>query len=96
MFRTMLAAVLLVLVASSCARLPKAPDPGEGDLDRIIMQDRDSIPADWGDMIGVSSVPEYKTWVQLWFQDEEGNVRMVPYAIDSNRFYDTFTLFPRK
>ena len=72
-----------LLVGVSCAKLG---EPGAADvaLARQELTKPDSIPAEWGKLVSVSSCPAFEKWVQLWFQDEEGVVRMVPYNVSSN------------
>ncbi len=93
------AAIYFVVIASvlltfSCVRL-EAPLE-YGGVDRDATPYVDSIPTQWGNLISVSSVAGYPTWVQLWFQDDKGHVRMVTYSIRSNKFAKEFFLFHRK
>ncbi len=85
-----------VLLTFSCARLPEEPTPEKGDVAKEAIPQVDSIPTQWGKLISVSSVAQYSNWVQLWFQDDKGHVRMVPYSIQLNKFHNNFTLFRRK
>ncbi len=95
------AAIYFVVIASvlltfSCARLLEEPTPEEIVVAKEALPYMDSIPAQWGNLISVSSVAEYPTQVQLWFQDDKGLVRMVTYSIRSNMFGNEFVLFHRK
>jgi hypothetical protein len=47
-------------------------------------------------LISVSNEPDFPNWVQLWFEDKDGNVRMVAYTIGTNRLEGTVVLIPRK
>lgn len=90
-------AIVLVLFTISCTRLSEESIAIEGEqMAKVKMAHLDSIPSKWGNLISVSSVPEYTTYVQLWFQDEDGNVRMVPYSIKRNQMISHFRLIHRK
>lgn len=90
-------AIVLVLFTFSCTRLPEESIAIEGEkIAKVKLAHLDSIPSKWGNLISVSSVPEYPTTVQLWFQDENGNVRMVPYSINRNQLISHFRLIHRK
>ncbi|MCK7489830.1 MAG: hypothetical protein MZU79_06090 [Anaerotruncus sp.] len=39
----------------------------------------DAIPAMWGQVVFVSSVAGQADWAQIWLQDDEGTIRIVPY-----------------
>lgn len=93
--RVFLVAVFLVLCCWSCAKLP-SPALEEDDTPSIKLSTVKSIPLEWGNLISVSNCDKYKKWVQLWFQDKDGNIRMVPYDVSINRFSTTFKLISRK
>ena len=88
--------IVLILLTLSCAKLPEAPTIEKGDLIKESVPHVDSIPFEWGPLVSVSSVPQFPTWVQLWCQDKEGNIRMLPYNIRTNKFWNEFTLVKRK
>ena len=78
----------LLLVASACRRID-APAAGGDSLVSEDMQPTAAIPASWGNLVTVSSVAHYPDLVQLWFQDSSGNVRMVVFNVDQNRFLNS-------
>lgn len=88
--------VILIFLSLSCAKIEQPVAPGEGGLVFIALPSPDSIPLEYGNLISVSSVAGYPYWVQLWFQDENGTLRLVPYGIHKNRFAKNFHLIPRK
>ena len=45
-----------------------------------------TLPAQWGNLVAVTSASEYASYVQLWFQDKEGNVYLVGYNVLKNKF----------
>jgi len=86
---------LLVLLASSCAKLPEPPTLAQKSVEVAKLPDENAIPMEWGALVSVSSVPLYPSWVQLWFQDEKGTIRMVPYSIETNQFNPASRMIPR-
>jgi len=77
--------VMLALLAGgiSCTRLG---EPGLGEQKLVVerLMETDSIPLKWGKLVSVSSVPGINNWAQLWFQDDEGIIRVVPYDVGGN------------
>jgi hypothetical protein len=73
----------ILIFGVSCTKLGK-PGPGEQKLVLQELTQADSIPAKWGKLVSVSSVASEERWVQLWFQDDEGNIRLVPYNVSDN------------
>ena len=45
-----------------------------------------TIPAQWGNLVSVISANEDASYVQLWFQDKDGNVYLVGYNVLKNKF----------
>jgi hypothetical protein len=76
-----LAAVALTL--PSCTKLPQKGGAGKGLEDQPLAAP-DAIRADWGNLVGVSSVEQYPDLVQLWLQDPNGNIRVVVYNTSTN------------
>jgi hypothetical protein len=75
-------AVILILGAS-CTRLGE-PGPGEQKLALENLTRADSVPASWGKLVSVSSVPGQEKWALLWFQDDEGVIRILTYNVNDN------------
>ena len=78
-----------VIFLSSCTKLPEWAAQGEGDIATDTLPQEDSIPAQWGNLVSVTTSPSIAHVFQLWFQDEDGNVRLVSYSARSNSFYTT-------
>jgi hypothetical protein len=93
--RVIFVVVILVLLHVSCARLAEEQPPKEGEIVMEELPHADSIPLKWGKLISVSSAADIN-WVQLWFQDEESNIRMVLYNIRNNTLSKKARLFSRK
>ena len=85
-------AVLLM----SCAKLSESPQSIEGGLKMETAECDGSIPTAWGDMVSVSSVSQYPGWVQVWFQDKDGTIYMIPYQVDSNTFHPKYRYLRRQ
>ena len=73
----------ILILGVSCARIGE-PGPTEQRLVLEKLTQTDSIPAKWGKLVSVSSTPGVENWAQLWFQDDEGNIRVVPYNVRDN------------
>jgi len=88
-------AVFAVLLMS-CAKLSESPPSIEGGLKMETAECGGSIPAAWGDMVSVSSVSRYPGWLQVWFQDKDGTIYMIPYQVDSNTFHSKYRYLRRQ
>ncbi len=88
--------VILIFLSLSCAKIDQPAAPSEGNLVFKALPSPDSIPLEYGNLISVSSAAGFPHWVQLWFQDENGILRMVRYSIYENRLAKNFHLIPRK
>ena len=84
--------IILVLLAVSCARLPRGE---EGDMPRDKLTQIHSIPAEWGDLIAVTRHVTYPRVHRLWFQDEDGNIRVIGYDGAAERFSGAAMLIRR-
>ena len=70
----------VVVLSVSCERLPDSAavvveEPGMIPVE--MLEDQQSVPTEWGKLVAVSTGTGPTT--RLWFQDEEGTVRMVNY-----------------
>ena len=90
-----MAALTLVLLSLSCSRLPERT-PGEGELATERLPNAGSVPSQWGSLVSVTTQPASPNRFQLWFQDEEGNVRMVLYDADGGRLVSEVRLITRQ
>ena len=87
--------VISILFLYSCTKIkPQRPEEGSFTLEQL--GKLDSIPSTWGKLVAVSNEPDFPNWVQLWFQEEDGKIRMVAYMIGTNQLADTAVLIPRK
>lgn len=85
----------VILVAGiSCTKIGE-PVQGVQTLSVQALSAPGSIPAGWGKLISTSSSPAAKEWIQLWFQDDAGTIRMVAYNLENNTLSDKAVLFRR-
>ena len=64
----------VVLLSFSCARLPEwEREPGM--LAVQMLQDEQSVPAEWGQPVAVSQSSRRIT--RVWYQGEDGTIRLV-------------------
>jgi len=88
-----LVAGVLVLLSLSCTRLPEQTTLPQGSM--VQLPDVNTIPSDWGNLVSVSS-PEYsQPWIQLWFQDEKGTLRMLTYNLGTQQISRDCRMIPR-
>ncbi len=69
----------VVLLSFSCARLDESGRSLEaGMLPVEMLDDEQSVPTEFGQLVAVSESPTGPS-TRLWFQDEEGIIRMVAF-----------------
>ncbi len=92
---TILVGMFFIVLLLSCAKLPEASVGYSFAMEELALSD--TIPLKWGQLISVSSATlQYPGWVQLWFQDKEGNVYMVPYDVQVKKFGQYYRFLKRK
>jgi hypothetical protein len=88
--------IVVVLLASACTRISDERATGTWVLAHETLKDSTSVPKAWGNLIAATSGAESPGVYRLWFQDAEGNVRVVGYN-NSRRFLgQNVTLITRK
>lgn len=87
--------IVLLLPAFSCSRLPKQAEEKGAPLAFVQLPGTDSIPADWGKLVSVTTTPTYPGWFQLWFQDDSGKVRMVAFDVQNSHLNSNVVVIPR-
>jgi hypothetical protein len=86
---------VLLLSALSCARLPEKPAESGAALSYEQLPAPDSIPAAWGKLVSVTSNPSFPSWLQLWFEDETGTVRMAAFDFRTKKLDPNAVVIPR-
>jgi len=71
--------VLAFLTASwSCTRLPEVEAARHtGPMPTEALPDSVTVPSAWGSLVSVTINPDYADVTYLWYQDAQGNVRIV-------------------
>jgi len=70
----------LFLGAAGCMRLEKARPMearGPGLLHKQRLAARDAVPAEFGDLVGVTSLADYPNWAQAWFVKPDKSIVVV-------------------
>lgn len=75
-----LACLLIICLSSACER---KYDPWNPDV--AFSEALPDIPASYGELEAVTTVPQYPGWFQMWFQDEAGTIRIVRVQIFTNQ-----------
>ena len=94
--KILLVLVVLAIMPLSCTKIPEPSIAVKGGLGTKALPYRDSIPLNWGNLVSVTNVAEYPYWLQLWFQDKNGTIRIVAYSARNNSFSKDFKLIHRK
>jgi hypothetical protein len=91
-----LSLIMVALLPLSCTKLDKMMEEGTETLVEEKLPEDGSIPSEYGNLVSVSSVVAFPDFMQLWFQDEKGDLRMVRYSISANRFVKVSHVVRRK
>ena len=83
----------LILIFSSCTKLPSAEKPTVT-LEKLT--DFSSLPTEWGELISVSSRADVGHIFHLWLQDKDGTIRMVKFNDNTNQLLPRVVLISRK
>ena len=70
----------LCLAANACTRLEAArpmDGRGQGELPKQKLATRDALPADLGDLVGVTSSADHPDWAQAWFMRPDKSIAVV-------------------
>jgi hypothetical protein len=82
----------LVLTASACRKLD-APSPPQGPLKTVMVE---AIPADMGDLIAVTTAPQWPSNAQLWFVKPDKSIAMVGVNMRTLHVSGTSVIIPRR
>jgi hypothetical protein len=80
--------IVICLATLSCQRISSEPSG-------VNLVDLKSIPASYGDLISVTSIPAYPEWVQMWFQDNTGTIRIIRVSFSDNRMVNDIRTITR-
>jgi len=85
-----------VLLSVSCTQMPEWAPPGEGNIAFEKLPEKDSIPLKWGKLVSTNIDPNASYLCHLWFQDENGSLRMADYDYRTNKLSLNARLITRK
>lgn len=69
----------LALLCMSCTRLPRRGQEAGGNVAVETLQNLGSVPAGWGNLVSTAVRPTNTQITSLFFEDEEGTIRVVVY-----------------
>ena len=84
----------LVAISVSCKRLDQEAPPGGAPVESLA--DAVSVPSEWGNLIDVVQHPTMTQITWLWFQDDEGTIRVVRYNTRTTRLSTDATVIHRR
>ncbi len=73
----------LVAISVSCRRLDQEAPPGGAQVEALA--DAVSVPSEWGNLIDVVQHPTLTQTTWLWFQDDDGTIRVLRYNTLTSR-----------
>ena len=76
--------VMTALLVASCARTSN-PTVVAGGIPGEDLASRSTLPAEWGELVSVSSAAAYPELVQLWFRGGDGTVRYTVVSLRSHQ-----------
>jgi len=88
--------VVFLLPAFSCSRLPEKPVQTGVTVGSEQLPAPDSIPAEWGKLVSVTTNPAYPGWFQLWFEDGTSTVRMAAFNFRTRQLDPNVMVLPRR
>jgi len=91
-----LVVMLLALLPLSCTKMRQWAGPGQGNVAFETLPSKDSIPLKWGNLVSVTTSPAATYGFELWFQDEQGNLRMAVYDLLTNTLHPNARFIPRR
>ena len=80
-----LALLCVLALTASCRRLEQRGPQASGGIPADHLADGMVLPADWGSLISVPASDRFPDAMQLWLQDNGGNVRVVAYSLTQNK-----------
>jgi len=90
------ALIALCAAVLSCERLPRFEQNQIGELSVAPLAVRDSIPAEYGRLVGVTPDNRYPYVSILWFEKPDGTIVAVGVDGQNNRLSEKVLLIPRR
>lgn len=98
-FVFLISGLALCLTVTACQRLDVArplEGRGRGELPRLHLAYRDAIPAEFGDLIGVTSNGDHPAWAQAWFMKPDKSIVIVWINARTGYMLEDALVIPRK
>jgi hypothetical protein len=95
----LISGLALCLTVAACQRLEVArplEGRGRGELPRVHLAYRDALPAEFGDLIGVTSNADYPAWAQAWFMKPDKSIVIVWINARTGNILEEALVLPRK
>ena len=87
----------LVALSVSCTKLLReGASEAAGGLAVESLEDEVSVPSEWGNLVDVTQHPSLNQITLLWFQDDEGTIRVVGYKSRKKQFLTDATVIHRR
>ena len=86
----------LALVCMSCTRLPRRSQEVGGSVAEETLQNLGSVPAEWGNLVSAGFHPTNTRIMRLFFEDDEGTVRVVVYDAQLLRLWPNVGVIRRQ
>ena len=86
-------------VATACQKLDDVrplASPKRGALPMEQAKFLDAVPAEYGDLVAVTSNAEYPTWSQAWFERPDKSIVIVTINSGTGRILDRIIVVPRR
>lgn len=83
----------------SCAKLEDEDPLAVRGMGRLTIESAkflDAIPADYGDLIGVTSRPDHPDWTLAWFMRSDKSIVVLWIKAGSGRILDRVLVIPRR
>ena len=85
----------LALLCMSCTRLPQRQE-ADGNVAVETLQNLGSVPAEWGNLVSASTHPINMQTMRLFFEDDEGTIRVVVYDAQLLRLWPNVGVIRRQ
>ena len=79
-----------VLTATGCRKLDEPAPPGTPSITL------DAIPADMGELVAVTTAPQWPSNAQLWFVKPDKSIAMIGVNMRTLRMSGTSVIIPRR
>ena len=95
LFFLMLLLFLSTVHLISCSRVEEFKPGTKGNLKMVELKKLDAIPLKYGSVVGTTANQEYSDWGHLWFEDDDGTIRVVSVNFVHQIIHKNVTLISR-